>query len=171
MVNLSWKDRMNTIRLIGVLAAALLLAGCAGRTSTQSRSIHNLLPQVTAERGQDEANMWLVNDFRQLAMSRDWMESLRVFDISEAEFIALPAAERDARREGDLATASRMQALASAVMRQADREQKQGNLTEAKALREAVRRLVVANSGQETLALADLVAQSINRSLPASARN
>lgn len=162
---------MITIRSIGALAVALLLASCAGRALTQTQSINDLLPQVTAGRGSDEANMWLVNDFRQMAMSPGWMESLRVFDISEAEFVALPAAERDARRADDLATVARMKALGSAVMRQADREQKQGNLAEAKDIREAVRRLVAANSGEETLALADMVAQSMNQSLPAAARN
>lgn len=159
---------------MGALAAGLALAaGCStsSRSGTEAAapvsialpaSVNTILAQMESEpsaRGATIAEH--VEMFQTLAMADDWRESLRVYDLSEAEFIRLPEAERNRLRAIYITRGGTMKTLAYAALDEAVRLRRQGEPGSAEVLLESVRRFTLANTTPETLAVGKMIAEAI----------
>ncbi len=160
--------RLTSQRLIAAVAlvAVISAVGCADRrhggmtapSTAGEDSVAALLESsaVGAER---------VDAFCRLARADGWRDSLRLYEMSEAEFAALPESERQALFEKNLARAGVARSLIEDAIAQITGARAIGDTDRAEMIAACLRRFADANRGPRALALATLYAELIDRRL------
>ena len=159
------------------VCCVLLLIGAIGCSSGSTApiaavapgpSVREILVEIEALGTGGAVSAEQVGALCRLASREDWRRALRAIDLSEAEFVHLPAGQRDARRQADLDRVGALRRLGRAAVEEARRLRSGGRDADATEIETCVERLVSANSGPSTLAVANLVAQAIARDLAAA---
>lgn len=89
------------------------------------------------------------------------VEARRLYSISESEFAAKPAAERDALRDSAATRTSALLQVAREALRQARSLTADGNDAGARAILETLRAIGDANRGPDVMAILDLAGRKI----------
>jgi len=164
-----WLPRARIWKIEALTLAVLLCPiGCVTTSSSTATPAHTLIQLLANE--VDSVDDSAINAQRaeklcQLAKSENWRLALRMYDISEADFVALPPKQRDARRAEDLKRVGEVNRIVQTVLARAQRFHADGKLAKADELSTCIRRLIDANSGPNVLALANMVARGIEKRL------
>lgn len=89
------------------------------------------------------------------------VQARRLYSISESEFAAKPAAERDALRDAAATRTSALLQIAREAIRRARSLTAEGNPAKARAILETLRAIGEANRGPAVMAVLDLAGQKI----------
>lgn len=151
----------------GVLGAvAIVFTGCASsdRASiTRDIGVEHASIAAVLESGLSLQDR--VGALCRLASGGEWRDALRIYEISEAEYAALPERDRLARFESDKARAGQARALIERALEEIAGARAGGDLPRAERLAGCLRRFAEANRGPRALALATLYADLIDRRL------
>ncbi|RMH25683.1 MAG: hypothetical protein D6693_08590 [Planctomycetota bacterium] len=161
-------------RIIPALAwsACVALGGCSSapgeraptaQAGDAAASVSALVDALAARGPGAEVTSDDLDALRRIADREDWRRAMRAIDLPEAEFVRLPVARRDARRQADLDRAGALRRLGRSAAHEISRLRAEGRSAEAAALARAVERLIEANRGPQTLALINAVAEAIER--------
>ncbi len=100
-----------------------------------------------------------------LSLQADWMDQLRVYELSEEEFTALPTKERDELKQVYYDRSMVLKSLARAALEDVGASRAAGDRAWADQLRIAVGRVAQANDTEDGVLLGRIVAQGIARSV------
>lgn len=169
-MRISW-FRLCTAAMLG--GCAVVAGGCAKNSNTAQApstgdhaapaTIEEALEKVHDEGTAKDAVGLLVA----LSRAPDVLERMRVqqWAMTEQEYISRPHDVREALMEAYLVLSTSMRLLARAALDEARTLAAQGRSTEAEERFRAVQMLADANRGPETVLLAHIVSEAIDRSV------
>lgn len=160
--------RLTSQRLVAAVAlvAVITAVGCADRRHGGMTSAPTASGDSVAALLQSSAvGVERVDAFCRLARADGWRDSLRLYEMSEAEFAALPESERQALFEQNLARAGAARSLIEDAVAQITGARSAGDTRRADMIAECLRRFAEANRGPRALALATIYADLIDRRL------